>query len=166
MGVTKGGGPGHGCHNAVTLGDDSSTPSVPGSLHSPFTPHKPRLAGGGEFGEVYKAKWHGSYVAAKVLKRSDEIALGDFRTEIAILRKIHHPNCVQVCVCVCGRGEKRLGAGRAGGHGRHTPGQMPPWQQCHNAHRWPTNDVAPLLPLALSSWARAPSRSPTSCSPS
>jgi hypothetical protein len=45
---------------------------------------------------VYKAKWHGSYVAAKVLKRSDEIALGDFRTEIAILRKIHHPNCVQV----------------------------------------------------------------------
>lgn len=45
---------------------------------------------------MYKAKWHGSYVAAKVLKRSDEIALGDFRTEIAILRKIHHPNCVQV----------------------------------------------------------------------
>lgn len=43
-------------------------------------------AGGGEFGEVYKAKWHGSFVAAKVLKRSDEIALGDFRTEIAILR--------------------------------------------------------------------------------
>ena len=51
--------------------------------------------GSGEFGEVYKAKWHGSYVAAKVLKRSDEIALGDFRTEIAILRKVHHPNCVQ-----------------------------------------------------------------------
>lgn len=51
--------------------------------------------GAGEFGEVYKARWHGSYVAAKVLKRSDEIALGDFRTEIAILRKIHHPNCVQ-----------------------------------------------------------------------
>lgn len=45
---------------------------------------------------MYKAKWHGSYVAAKLLKRSDEIALGDFRTEIAILRKIHHPNCTQV----------------------------------------------------------------------
>lgn len=52
-------------------------------------------AGSGEFGDVYKAKWHGSYVAAKLLKRSDEIALGDFRTEIAILRKIHHPNCTQ-----------------------------------------------------------------------
>lgn len=52
-------------------------------------------AGSGEFGDVYKAKWHGSYVAAKLLKRSDEIALGDFRTEIAILRKIHHPNTTQ-----------------------------------------------------------------------
>jgi serine/threonine protein kinase len=51
--------------------------------------------GSGEFGDVYKAKWHGSYVAVKLLKRSDEIALGDFRTEIAILRKIHHPNCTQ-----------------------------------------------------------------------
>jgi hypothetical protein len=50
---------------------------------------------------VYKARWHGSYVAAKILKRSDEIALGDFRTEIAILRKISHPNCVQVVLrCV------------------------------------------------------------------
>ena len=35
-------------------------------------------------------------VAAKLLKRSDEIAVGDFRTEIAILRKIHHPNTTQV----------------------------------------------------------------------
>jgi hypothetical protein len=51
--------------------------------------------GSGEFGDVYRAKWHGSYVAAKLLKRSDEIAVGDFRTEIAILRKIHHPNTTQ-----------------------------------------------------------------------
>eukprot|EP00200_Dunaliella_tertiolecta_P005622 CAMPEP_0202350340 /NCGR_PEP_ID=MMETSP1126-20121109/7453_1 /ASSEMBLY_ACC=CAM_ASM_000457 /TAXON_ID=3047 /ORGANISM="Dunaliella tertiolecta, Strain CCMP1320" /LENGTH=516 /DNA_ID=CAMNT_0048942295 /DNA_START=80 /DNA_END=1630 /DNA_ORIENTATION=+ len=51
--------------------------------------------GSGEFGDVFKAKWHGSFVAAKLLKRSDEIALGDFRTEIAILRKIHHPNMNQ-----------------------------------------------------------------------
>ena len=39
-------------------------------------------AGSGEFGDVYRAKWHGSFVAAKILKRSDEIALGDFRTEV------------------------------------------------------------------------------------
>lgn len=50
---------------------------------------------------MYKARWHGSYVAAKILKRSDEIALGDFRTEIAILRKISHPNCVQVLSASC-----------------------------------------------------------------
>ena len=46
-----------------------------------------------------------SWVAAKLLKRSDEIALGDFRTEIAILRKISHPNCTQV------RGGRGGGAG-------------------------------------------------------
>ena len=31
---------------------------------------------------MFRAKWHGSFVAAKLLKRSDEIALGDFRTEV------------------------------------------------------------------------------------
>ena len=41
-------------------------------------------AGSGEFGDVYRAKWHGSFVAAKILKRSDEIALGDFRTEVHV----------------------------------------------------------------------------------
>eukprot|EP00798_Chlamydomonas_sp_ICE-L_P018139 gene18139-24579_t len=51
--------------------------------------------GSGEFGEVFRCKWHGSYVAAKVLKRCDRIALGDFRTEISILRKTHHPNTTQ-----------------------------------------------------------------------
>ena len=43
-------------------------------------------AGSGEFGDVYRAKWHGSFVAAKILKRSDEIALGDFRTEVHFLQ--------------------------------------------------------------------------------
>ncbi|MEW5309905.1 MAG: hypothetical protein WDW38_001748 [Sanguina aurantia] len=57
--------------------------------------HLVEKIGSGEFGDVYRATWHGSNVAAKLLKRSDEIALGDFRTEIAILRKIHHPNCTQ-----------------------------------------------------------------------
>lgn len=51
--------------------------------------------GEGEFGIVHKAKWFGTLVAAKVLKGSSEIALGDFRGEIDILRKVHHPNAVQ-----------------------------------------------------------------------
>lgn len=51
--------------------------------------------GEGEFGVVHKAKWFGTLVAAKILKGSNEIALGDFRGEIEILRRVHHPNAVQ-----------------------------------------------------------------------
>ena len=60
-------------------------------------------AGSGEFGDVYRAKWHGSFVAAKILKRSDEIALGDFRTEVcpssipAVTLVIHLANCRHTC---------------------------------------------------------------------
>lgn len=39
---------------------------------------------------------YGTLVAAKILKGSNEIALGDFRGEIEILRRVHHPNAVQV----------------------------------------------------------------------
>ena len=51
-------------------------------------------AGEGEFGVVRRASFHGTDVAVKVLKVSHGIALGDFRTEIAILRQVHHPNAV------------------------------------------------------------------------
>ena len=51
--------------------------------------------GEGEFGIVHKAMWHGTLVAAKILKVSNAIALGDFRSELEVLRKVHHPNAVQ-----------------------------------------------------------------------
>ncbi|KAL4856575.1 SUMO-activating enzyme subunit 2 [Chlorella vulgaris] len=51
--------------------------------------------GEGEFGVVHRAKWYGTLVAAKILKGSNDIALGDFRGEIEILRRVHHPNAVQ-----------------------------------------------------------------------
>lgn len=41
------------------------------------------------------AKWHGSLVAAKIIKDSSAIALGDFRSELDVLRRVHHPNAVQ-----------------------------------------------------------------------
>ena len=44
---------------------------------------------------MYKAMWHGTAVAAKILKNTSAIALGDFRSEIEVLRKVHHPNAVQ-----------------------------------------------------------------------
>ena len=53
-------------------------------------------AGEGEFGVVHKAMWCGTLVAAKTLKDSTAIALGDFRSEIAVLQRVHHPNAVQV----------------------------------------------------------------------
>jgi len=44
---------------------------------------------------VHKAMWCGTLVAAKILKSSSSIALGDFRSEIEVLRRVHHPNAVQ-----------------------------------------------------------------------
>ena len=44
---------------------------------------------------MHKAAFHGTLVAAKILKGSSAIALGDFRSEIEVLRKVHHPNAVQ-----------------------------------------------------------------------
>lgn len=35
--------------------------------------------GEGEFGTVHKAKWYGTIVAVKILRRSDAVAVGDFR---------------------------------------------------------------------------------------
>lgn len=61
-------------------------------------PHTLRVEeklGEGEFGIVYKAKWFGSTVAVKVLKDHNAVALGDFRTELNVLQKVHHPNTVQ-----------------------------------------------------------------------
>lgn len=35
--------------------------------------------GEGEFGTVHRAKWYGTIVAVKILRRSDAVAVGDFR---------------------------------------------------------------------------------------
>ncbi|KAK9786069.1 hypothetical protein WJX73_002690 [Symbiochloris irregularis] len=51
--------------------------------------------GTGEYGTVYRAKWLGSIVAVKVLKGCDAVTLGDLRTELHVLQKIHHPHCTQ-----------------------------------------------------------------------
>lgn len=53
--------------------------------------------GEGEFGTVYKALWHGTFLAAKLLKSStDAVALADFKTELSMLRKCHHPHTVML----------------------------------------------------------------------
>ena len=35
--------------------------------------------GEGEFGTVHRARWYGTVVAVKKLRRSDAVAVGDFR---------------------------------------------------------------------------------------
>jgi serine/threonine protein kinase len=44
--------------------------------------------GEGEFGTVHLAYWHGTMVAVKILRKSDEVAMGDFKTELNILMKV------------------------------------------------------------------------------
>ena len=39
-------------------------------------------------GCAMQARWHGSTVAVKILRRSDEVGLGDFRTELNVLQKV------------------------------------------------------------------------------
>jgi serine/threonine protein kinase len=51
--------------------------------------------GEGEFGNVFLATLLGTPVAVKVLKDNDAVTLGDFRTELNVLQKLHHPHCVQ-----------------------------------------------------------------------
>lgn len=48
---------------------------------------------------VHKAMWHGTLVAAKILKDSAAITLGDFRAEVAVLYRVQHPNAVKVNAC-------------------------------------------------------------------
>jgi len=42
-------------------------------------------------------------VAVKVLKETGAVALGDFRTELNVLQKVHHPHTVRAprCLCAC-----------------------------------------------------------------
>ena len=37
---------------------------------------------------LLQAKWHSATVAVKILRRSDEVGLGDFRTELNVLQKV------------------------------------------------------------------------------
>ncbi|XP_062226692.1 serine/threonine-protein kinase CTR1-like isoform X2 [Phragmites australis] len=52
--------------------------------------------GAGSFGTVYRADWHGSDVAVKVLTDQDvgETQLKEFLREIAIMKRVRHPNVV------------------------------------------------------------------------
>ncbi|KAL2610064.1 hypothetical protein R1flu_028637 [Riccia fluitans] len=52
--------------------------------------------GGGSFGIVHRADWHGSDVAVKILIEQDvhEDRLKEFMREVAIMKRLRHPNIV------------------------------------------------------------------------
>jgi serine/threonine protein kinase len=62
---------------------------------TPAELHLGSVLGEGEYGTVYRARWHGAPVAVKVLKSSAAIRVEEFAAEIAMLLRIHHPNTVQ-----------------------------------------------------------------------
>ena len=43
---------------------------------------------------VHKARWHGTIVAVKILKDTGAVAIGDFKTELNVLLKVHHTHTV------------------------------------------------------------------------
>ena len=54
--------------------------------------------GAGAFGIVMKTRWRGTVVAMKQLHRHlhhDEVAKAEFRTELKLMRQLHHPHIVQ-----------------------------------------------------------------------
>ena len=54
--------------------------------------------GAGAFGVVMKTRWRGTIVAMKQLHRHlhhDEVAKAEFRTELKLMRQLHHPHIVQ-----------------------------------------------------------------------
>ena len=62
--------------------------------------------GAGAFGEVYAAQWRGARVAVKRLKGAftdDSAAVAEFRAELAIWCRLHHPNVCQF-MGACTRG--------------------------------------------------------------
>ena len=54
-------------------------------------------SGGGQYGDVYEGVWkrYNKTVAVKTLKE-DTMALKDFLEEAAIMKKMKHPNLVQL----------------------------------------------------------------------
>ena len=62
--------------------------------------------GAGAFGNIFKARWRGTPVAAKVLKaegsaEDKKLALRDLRVECAILRQLRHPHiCMLLGACL------------------------------------------------------------------
>lgn len=72
------------------------------------------VLGGGSFGMVHRARWHGTHVAVKVLKvdqskGSGEVAaLEEFQREVAMLSRLRHPNICLFMGCCMKEGQHTI----------------------------------------------------------
>ncbi|CAI5969480.1 unnamed protein product [Closterium sp. NIES-65] len=77
----------HASHSGV-----ASPPFDPSDLHISPT----RFLGAGTYGEVRMGSWHGQAVAVKILKNAaDSLLCTFFLREVALTRRVHHPNIVR-----------------------------------------------------------------------
>ena len=59
--------------------------------------------------QVYRGRWHGRLVAAKVLPTEDPEVMEDLFYEISVLEALRHPNVVRVFDHVIGEDELQVG---------------------------------------------------------
>ncbi|CAI5522275.1 unnamed protein product [Closterium sp. Naga37s-1] len=77
----------HASHSGV-----ASPPFDPSDLHISPT----RFLGAGTYGEARMGSWHGQAVAVKILKNAaDSLLCTFFLREVALTRRMHHPNIVR-----------------------------------------------------------------------
>jgi hypothetical protein len=92
------GGSHNGSHNGGAAGGASAFTGEDWELDPASLELSASLLGVGAFGEVYAAQWRGTRVAVKRLKGAfadDTAALAEFRAELAVWCRLHHPHVCQ-----------------------------------------------------------------------